>query len=345
MSATETTQFHVYLIRRLLAMVVTLWGIITLVFVISRVMPGNPAAVIAGPKATQEQIKAIRREYGLNEPLPVQYVDYLRDLILHFDMGQSIATQRPVLTELAMRYPATLELTTLAIIFALLVGVPLGVFSAVRQNQGVDHLSRIVAISGVSLPRFWAAIVVQLIFYSALGLIPVTGRISDSLTPPPRITGMYLVDSLLAGQLTVFLDVAHHLIAPVILLSLGTLAQVTRITRSSMIDTLNAEYIEWSRAHGFTGKIILMRHALKNAIMPTITAAGLSYGVLLGGSVVIEIIFNIQGIGLFLYKSVIASDFNSIIGVTLLFAVSYLIVNFIVDLAHTYVNPKVEASG
>lgn len=345
MSASGGMQFHEYLIRRLVAMAVTLWGIITLVFVISRVMPGDPAAVIAGPKATQEQLQAIRQRYGLNEPIHVQYVDYFQDLFLHQDLGMSIATQRPVVTELVLRYPATFELTTLAVLFALAAGIPLGVISGIEQNNTIDHASRIFAISGVSLPQFWAALIVQLIFYFHLGWIPVDGRITDGMEPPPDFTGMYLVDSLVAGQFDVFLNVAHHMVAPVILLSLGTLAQVTRITRSSMIDTLNTDYVEWSRAHGFRSRIVLMKHALRNAIMPTITAAGLSYGVLLGGSVIIEIIFNIQGIGLFLFNSVIASDFNSIVGVTILFALSYLIVNFIVDVIHTYMNPEVEASG
>ncbi|MFB6301238.1 MAG: ABC transporter permease [Halobacteriales archaeon] len=338
------SEFRTYLIRRLGAMVVTFWGILSLVFVISRVMPGNPAATIAGPKATQEQIQRIREAYGMNDPLYVQYVDFLRDLVLHLDLGKSIATEQPVTFELAKRFPATFELTTLAVIFALLVGIPLGVLSAIRQNKGLDHGSRILAISGVSLPRFWAAILAQLVFYFYLNLLPVDGRIAEGMEPP-NVTGMYTVDAALALDPAAFISTAQHMLMPVILLSLGTLAQVTRIMRSSMIDTLNMDYIEWSRAHGFKSTTILLKHALRNAIMPTITAVGLSYGVLLGGSVVIEIVFNIEGIGLFMYNSVIASDFNGIVGVTVMFAMAYLIVNFLVDVTHTFVNPEVEASG
>ncbi|MDY6819693.1 MAG: ABC transporter permease [Halobacteriales archaeon] len=339
------SEFRTYIIRRVLAMLVTFWGILSLIFIISRVMPGDPAATIAGPKATQEQIQRIREAYGINDPLYVQYFDFFRDFLFRLDLGQSIATERPVALELGLRFPATLELTTLAVIFAMLVGIPLGILSALEQNNALDHGSRILAISGVSLPRFWAAIVAQLVFYFYLDLLPVDGRISNPDMAPPRVTGMYTVDAALALEPATFIDVAQHMMMPVILLSLGTLAQVTRIMRSSMIDTLNEDFIEWSRAHGYKPKTIVVKHALRNAIMPTITAAGLSYGVLLGGSVVIEIIFNINGIGLFLYNGVISSDFNAIVGVTIMFAMGYLIVNFLVDLTHTYVNPEVEASG
>jgi len=280
----------------------------------------------------------------MNEPLYVQYFDFFRDLILELDLGRSIATEQPVTYELAQRFPATFELTTLAVVFALVVGIPLGILSALEQNDWLDHASRIMAISGVSLPRFWAAILAQLLFYFYLGLLPVDGRIAEGMEPP-RVTGMYTVDSVIALDPAAFVSTAEHMLMPVVLLSLGTLAQVTRIMRSSMIDTLNEDFIEWSRAHGFKSRLIIVRHALKNAIMPTLTAVGLSYGVLLGGSVVIEIVFNIQGIGLFLYSSVIASDFNGIVGVTVMFALGYLIVNFLVDLMHTFVNPEVEASG
>ncbi|WP_134671798.1 ABC transporter permease [Halorussus marinus] len=335
-------KFRTYLVRRLVAMAVTFWGILTLVFVIARVVPGNPAAVIAGSKATEEQIAQIRETYGLDDPLHEQYVDFIVDLVLHQDLGMSIATQRPVAQEIAQRFPATFELTTLAVVFALTIGIPLGIASAIHKDEPVDHGSRLVAISGVSIPQFWIAILAQLFFYYQLGWLPSGGRFTSQMTPPPNVTGLYLVDSLLALDFGAFVTSFTHLLLPAAVLSLGTLAQTTRIMRSSMIETLNTDYIEWSRAHGFRSRIILLRHALRNAVMPTITAVGLSYGLLLGGSVVIEIVFNIRGLGLFLYNAVISTDFNGILGVTIVFALGYLIVNFVVDVLHSYINPEVE---
>ncbi|MEF8800988.1 MAG: ABC transporter permease [Halolamina sp.] len=335
-------EFKTYLVRRLTAMAVTFWGILTLVFLLSRVVPGNPAAVIAGAKATEEQVQRIRAEYGLNDPLHEQYIDFLTDLLLHQRIGQSVATQRPVSVELAQRFPATFELTTTAVVIAVSIGIPLGIASAVYKDEAIDHGSRFVAISGVSVPQFWMAILAQLFFYSYLGLLPSGGRYPDNLAKPVETTGLYLIDTLLAGYPVGFFATLEHLALPAIVLSLGTLAQTTRIMRSSMIETLNTDYIEWSRAHGFRGRIVLLRHALRNAVMPTITAVGLSYGLLLGGSVVVEIVFNIRGLGLFLYNAVITSDFNGILGVTVVFALGYLIVNFLVDVTHTYVDPEIE---
>lgn len=323
-------------------MAATFWGILTLVFVISRIVPGNPAAVIAGAKATEEKIAQIREAYGLNDPLWQQYIDFMTDLVLHQRIGQSIATQRPVSLELVQRFPATFELTTLAVIIAVTVGIPLGIASAVYKDDVVDHGSRFIAISGVSIPQFWMAILAQLLFYYHLGWLPSGGRYPDGMVKPIEVTGMYLVDTLLAAYPAGFLAALEHLLLPAVVLSLGTLAQTTRIMRSSMIETLNTDYIEWSRAHGLRSRLILLKHALRNAIMPTITAVGLSYGLLLGGSVVIEIVFNIRGLGLFLYNAVISADFNGILGVTVVFALGYLVVNFIVDVVHTYVDPEIE---
>lgn len=335
-------EFRTYLIRRLVAMAATFWGILTLVFVISRVVPGSPAAVIAGAKATEERIAEIREAYGLNDPLWQQYIDFMSDLLLHQRIGQSIATQRPVSVELVERFPATFELTTLAVIIAVSVGIPLGIASAVYKDDVVDHGSRFIAISGVSIPQFWMAILAQLLFYYHLGWLPAGGRYPQGMVKPIEVTGMYLVDTALAGFLPGFIASLKYLILPATVLSLGTLAQTTRIMRSSMIETLNTDYVEWSRAHGLRSRLILLRHALRNAIMPTITAVGLSYGLLLGGSVVIEIVFNIRGLGLFLYNAVISTDFNGILGVTVVFALGYLIVNFLVDVLHTYVDPEIE---
>lgn len=334
-----------YVIRRLLATVVTLWGILTLVFVIGRVLPGDPAAVIAGQQATEEQLEAIRDQYGLDQPFHEQYIDFFVDLIVYQDLGLSVATQRPVSYEIAQRFPATFELTTLAIVIALLIGIPLGVLSAMYKDKFTDHSSRVVAISGVSLPAFWLAILAQLLFYYHLGLLPSGGRLPDGVSPPTQYTGMYLIDGLITMDTQVVVGTIEHLLLPATVLAMAPLAQSMRIMRSSMIDTLNMDYIEWSRAHGFSNLTITLRHALRNAIMPTITAVGLTYGLLLGGSVVIEIVFNYPGLGLFLYDAVIRSDFNGILGVTVVFALAYLLVNLGVDLLHSYINPEVEASG
>lgn len=338
-------RFRAFLVRRLLSMAVTFWGILTLVFLVARVLPSDPAQVILGTKATPEQLRAIREQYGLNDPLWVQYVDFFRDFIFRFDLGYSFATQRPVAVEIVERFPATFELTTAAILVALVVGVPLGILSAVYKDDTVDHGTRLVAISGVSVPRFWMAILVQLLFFFYLGWLPATGRFPQGATPPAEVTGLMLVDSVIALRLDALVASVKHLFLPAVVLSLGPMAQATRITRSSMIDTLNMDYIEWSRAHGIRSSVVLFKHALRNAIMPTITAIGLTYGLLLGGAVVIEIVFNIRGIGFFLYQSILTSDFNGILGVTIVFSLGYLVVNFLVDVLHSIVNPEIEVGG
>lgn len=312
-----------------------------MVFFISRIIPGDPAIVVAGPKATLEQIERIRHEYGFDKPVLTQYVMYIKGLILHGDLGISIYTQRPVSQEIAARFPATLELTIVAMIFAIMVGIVVGVIAAVRHNTMVDYLLRGITIAGISVPGFWLGILLQLLFFYKLGVLPAYGRIGT--VPPQHITGLYLIDSLLEGNLTKFGSSLICLVLPSFALSLSFLAQIARITRGSMLEVMHELYIMRARSIGLRESTVLFKHALRNASLPIITAIGMYTGLALGGSVVIESVFAWPGMGYFMYKGVINADFNGIMGVTLVFAAAYLLINFIVDLLYPVVNPQIKS--
>ena len=330
----------VYIIKRFLFLILTLLGIITLVFFVSRVIPGDPAIVIAGPKATLEQIEIIRHEYGFDRPVVVQYAIYMKNLLLHGDLGLSVYARRPVSIEIIERFPATLELVVVSMVFAIIFGIILGIITAVWRNQVLDYILRSVTIGGISLPAFWLGILVQLIFFYKLGIFPSTGRITA--VPPPHITGLYLIDSLIVGNFQKFTDALVHLILPAFTLSLGFLAQIARITRSSMLEVLHEQYAITARSLGFSENVVIFKYVLRNALIPIITAIGMYTGLALGGSVVIESVFAWRGIGEFMYQGVINSDFNAIVGVTLVFAAGYLIINFIIDLLYPVVNPRIK---
>jgi len=328
-----------YIARRSFFLVVTFFGIVTLVFFVSHLIPGDPAIVIAGPKATPEVIEHIRQQYGLDKPVVVQYIIYVKSL-LRGDLGISIYTRRPVSVEIAERFPATFELTFFSMILAAVLGIVIGIICAARPNTLIDSLFRIVTIGGICIPDFWLAILLQLTFFYLLGILPAQGRISGTL--PEHVTGLYLIDSLLEGDLIKFIDSIRHIILPAFALSLGYLAQIARMTRGSMLEVLHELYIMKARAIGLKESAVLFKHAFRNAFVPVLTAIGMYAGLALGGAVVIESVFSWRGMGLLMYKGIINCDFNAIMGVTIVFALSYLVLNFIVDVLYPIVNPEIK---
>lgn len=316
-----------------------LFGLVCLTFVISNIAPSDPAALAAGPDAGRSQIEQVRRDYGLDKPLPEQFMRYVADLV-RGDFGRSVATGRPVATDLARYFPATLELVILAMLMGVLLGVPLGVFAALRKDGPADHLTRIFAVSGIALPPFWFGLLLQLAFAAWLGLLPTSGRLSVFTEPPDGITGLLLLDSLLHGDFVLFREALSYIILPAIVLSLPCLASILRVNRSEMLEALRMDYIVAARAHGVTPWRLVMVHALKNAMLPTLAIIGLRWGWMMSSTVLVETVFDWPGIGLYAVSSAIAGDFKPVMGVTLIIGLNFMIANLIVDLLYGVLDPR-----
>ncbi|MEY7999618.1 ABC transporter permease [Clostridium sp. Mt-5] len=327
------------IIKRLLLMILVIFGVSLIVFLLSHVIPGDPARMMAGQRASQDTLINIRKQLGLDKPLIVQYFIYMKGL-LSGNLGVSIRTQQPVISDIATYFPATLELVLYAFLIALIVGIPLGVLTSLKQNTIIDYLGRIFCIGGVSIPAFWGGIILILIFYSKLNLLPSSGRLSLGVVFNTKITGLITIDSLLTGNFAVFKDSLRHLILPAIVLSYAQLATITRQVRSSMIEVLNEEYIKTARANGIKEKCLIVSYALRNALVPTITVVGLSLGGLLGGAVVTETVFNWPGMGKYVVDSIAFLDFQSIMGFTIVVVIGYVLINLIVDILYMFLNPQ-----
>jgi peptide/nickel transport system permease protein len=327
-----------FIARRLILLVPTLLGVLLITFLISHIIPGDAAQMIAGPRATPEIIQRIRQEYGLDRPLYVQFGIYIAQ-VLHGDLGKSIRTRRPVGADIKAFFPATFELTTTAMLLAVLFGIPLGVISAVYRDRFPDHLSRVFSVIGVSMPIFWLGLLLLFLFYIRLGILPGPGRISGD--PPAHLTGLYLLDSLLTGNWRAFGDAALHLVLPSFTLAFAVLARVTRMTRSSMLESLAQDYIRTARSKGLAEGQVVLRHALRNALIPTLTIIGLSYGELLGGAVATELIFAWPGMTHYVVGSMTSLDFPAVMGVTLVIAIIYITVNLLVDISYALVDPRI----
>jgi len=331
-----------YIAQRLLLMVGILLGVLTIAFVLGRVLPNSPATLILGDRPTAEQVAKAEEELGLNKPLLVQYALYMGQ-IAKGNFGDSLRTHQPVLVEIRNRMGATIELTTLAIVIVVIVGVPLGVLSAVRQNSWLDNIVRAGAVGGVAIPAFILAMVLQIVFYGQLSWLPIQGRMdSDILLDVPfsRVTGLFLVDTLLAGEWGAFKSAASHIILPTLTLSIVTLATVTRITRNMMVEVLGEEFIRTAFAYGIPSRRIYFRYALKATLIPMLTVIGLTYGYLLGGAVVVEFVFDWPGLGGFLVFSIVQNDFPAVLGTTLFLSGAYLTINLLVDLLYFAVDPR-----
>lgn len=334
-----------YVVQRLILMVGIILGVMTITFVLSRVLPSSPAELMLGDRPTVEQIAAAEVELGLDKPLLVQYVSYVSD-VFRGEFGNSLRTGQPVLVEVGDRLGATFELTTLAMLLVVLIGVPLGVFSAVRQNSMLDNVARAFAVSGVAFPSFILAMMLQMMFYGALGWLPLQGRLDPIVSldsPIQPMTGLFLVDALLTGNWDGFVDALAHIALPLLTLTILLLATVTRITRNMMVEVLKEEYIRTAFAYGVPKTSIRYRHALKATLIPMLTVIGLTYGHLLGGAVIVEVIFDWPGLGGFVVFSIIANDYPASLGATLLLAGIYLTVNLIVDLLYFVVDPRLRA--
>ena len=332
-----------YIARRLLLMLFVLWGILTITFIIARVIPADPIGAILGPQAPEEIVEKVRREWGLDKPLWRQYIDYLIGAV-QGDLGKSIKTNRPVMQDLLHFFPATIELATFSLIIAVLIGVPIGILSAIKKDSIIDHVSRVLALVGVSTPVFWLGLVLLYVFYYKLGIAPEPGRLSIGVELPRQITGMILLDSLLLGRFDVFVDALKHLILPSFVLGYYSSAYIMRITRSAMLETLNQEYIRMARAKGLREKLVLYRHALRNALIPTVTVIGITYGFLLEGAVLTETIFAWPGLGRYSTQAYLSLDYNAVMGATLLIALVYSIVNLAVDILYAFIDPRVRSA-
>lgn len=326
--------------RRLLFTVFVLWGVTLITFFLSRVAPGDPARLIAGPRANAEAVANIRALYGLDRPIPVQYVRYMGGLV-RGDLGRSFVTRRPVVEDLRDFFPATLELAVYALAVGSILGVAIGVVAAMRRGSAVDFAGRFLAIGGLSMPAFWLAMLLQLFFYSRLGWLPFGGRLETGATGPPHVTGLFTLDSLIAGQFGMFLDAARHLVLPVTTLALAQIGLMTRIVRSSMLEVLGEDYVRTAESKGLSRARVLLRHALRNALLPPVTVLALQLGLLAGGVFLVETIFAWPGIGRYAYDAIRASDYNATMGVTLVVAIVYVGVNLVVDLAYLYLDPRV----
>lgn len=329
-----------YLVRRVAGVIPVLIGLSLLTFIISHAIPGDPARLAAGQDATPEMVEAIRRDFGLDQPLHLQYLRYLQGL-LRGDLGRSLLSRRPVARDLLIYFPATLELALVAGLIAILAGIPLGIFAASSQGSWPDQLERIFSLSIVSLPVFWIALMAQLALGYALGLVPTGGRFDILASPPPTVTRLYLVDSLLAGDLHAFGVTLQHLALPAVCLSLGSLSSITRMTRAAVLDVLHKDYVRLERANGIPEIIILFKYVLKSAFTSILTIIGLSFGWMLAGSVLVETVFDWPGIGLYTTKSIMYLDFLPIMGVTLLSGVAFFTVNLIVDILYGAIDPRV----
>jgi peptide/nickel transport system permease protein len=328
--------------RRLGFTIFLLLGISLLTFIISHCVPGDPVATLLGERGTEAQIANLRHQLGLDRPLPVQYAHYVWDL-LHMDLGQSLRTRRPVLDDLVDYFPATVELSTTALFIALLLGIPLGVAGALGHNRWPDHLTRVGALTGVSTPIFWLGLLCLRLFYSRWDLLPPGGRIGDYVDPPVRHTGLLLVDALWDHNGPAFLSGLQHLLLPAACLSVVALASMARLVRSQMLEVLSQDYVRTAIAGGLRYRTVIFRYALKNALLPAITAVGLQYGSLLSGAVLTETIFSWPGIGKYAVGSMVNLDFPALMGVTLLIAVTYSLVNLAVDLIYVFVDPRLRS--
>ena len=331
-----------FVVRRLIVLVPILLGLSILVFIWIRALPGGPAQALLGERATPEAVAQIEREYGLDDPVYVQYVKFLKRAVV-LDFGESVTTRRPVGEEFRQRFPATIEIAVAAGLFAVIVGLPLGFFAAKRHGSWFDHFSLVVSLIGVSIPIFFLALLLKYAFAVQLGWLPTIGRISP-LIEIEHPTGFYLLDAVIAGDPEAFWDVTKHLILPAIALGSIPLAVIARITRAAALDVQNEDYVRTARAKGLPPSIVDRRHVLLNAMLPVTTVIGLQVGLLLAGAVLTETVFAYPGLGLWLFDAIGARDFPVLQAGILFITVVIVFVNLFVDVAYAILNPRVRLS-
>ena len=330
-----------YILRRLALAAVTLVGVVVAVFIMTHLLPSDPAALRAGPLASEELIAQYRREMGLDQPLYVQFVDYAR-VLLRGDLGNSWRTEQPVRDELGQRLPATLELAATALACAMLIGLSLGILSAVYFGKWIDHAARVFATLGASLALFWLALVgVQVFYYNLRWAPPPLGRLTLGLPEPPAVTGLFTLDGLLAGDRAIIADAVGHLWLPALTLAFVVSAPLIKIVRAAMLQALSSDFVRTARAIGLSSRQVVLVDALRNAFIPVLTTVGIVFGYLMAGNVIIERVFSWPGIGYYAWNALITNDFNAVQGFVLLIAVVYVLLNLSIDLAYGVIDPRI----
>ncbi len=324
-------------VNRLIWFVPTILGLLIVTFTISHIIPADPIAFIAGDNASAEQIAALKEKFGVDKPLPVQLWNYIVGVV-QGDFGVSLYTQRPIANDLLNRLPATLELAFVAIILSAAIGIPLGVLAAVNRNSLLDHVLRIITVSGLAIAAFWLAILFQLLFAMEWGITPLQGRV-DGWGPDVH-TGFFLVDSLIMNDWEIFGDVAHHMILPALTLAFPAMATVMRFTRAGVLDAINSNYVDYQQAMGIPRRVVIWRYVLRNALIGTVTQLGLIFGILIANAVVVEAVFDWPGLGLYAVNSILQSDYSAIMGFTLIMGMVFIIANLLVDITHGAIDPR-----
>lgn len=329
-----------FIIRRIIMLIPVLFGLTVMMFIIARLLPGDPVALAAGPNATHEEIAALAAEFGMDQPMIVQYWTYASGL-LQGDFGVSIFTRRPVLTDILTYLPATLELVFAAMALSIALGIPLGLMTAVYRNRWPDYLARVLALASISMPRFFLGLLLQLCFAMWLMTFPLGGRFPIIYEYPPFVTGFLTLDALIASDLESFWLACRHLALPAIAMSLSPLATIMRMMRASTIEVLQHDYVTTARAVGLSQRRIVFKYVAKNAVSATLTVIGLYFGWLLGGTVLVETVFDWPGLGLYATQAIVAQDFMPVIGVALVIGLLFVLSNLVIDVLYGVINPKV----
>lgn len=332
-----------YFLRRILSTIPTIFGALVIMFVLTRVLPGNPVLMVLGPAhSSPENIENMRKVMGLDRPIPVQFVRYMGQL-LKGDLGFSWHTGHPVSQELFMRFPATFELTTVSLLLMIIFGLPLGVIAGYYRNKTPDNLINGITVMGISMPTFWLGLLLIYIFFYKLGIAPPPmGRLSSDVNLPPAVTGLLLMDTLLNKDVLSFLNAIQQLILPGITLAFFNLAIIVRTLKADIIDTLSEDFIRTARAMGISQKRILFKHALRNALLPTITMIGTIYGSLLGGAVLTEVVFSWPGLGMYAVESIRWLDYAGLQGFIIFYVFIFTMVNLLVDISYRLIDPRVQ---
>ncbi|BBB90813.1 MAG TPA: ABC transporter permease [Methylomusa anaerophila] len=331
-----------YIFRRLLLLFPVLFGVSLATFVVMHSFTADPAEIILGQHATTDKIAALREELGLNKPMYVQFWDYISKTA-GGDLGESVITKTSITEELLKRFPATVELAFAAIVIASVLGIVLGVISAVKQNSILDYGTMVAALLGVSMPIFWLGLMMIILFSVTLGWLPASGRISIGLQPED-ITGFYILDSIITGNMESLKDALQHMVMPAVALGSYSTAIIARMTRAAMLETIRQDYIRTARAKGLRERVVIVKHALRNALIPIVTVIGLQLGSLLGGAVLTETVFSWPGIGSYVVEGILVSDYPRVQGVVLLIGAIFVVVNLIVDVLYCYLDPRIQHS-
>lgn len=332
-----------YVLKRILMVIPVMIGVSIIVFCLMRVFSPDPAPIVLGQHATQKAVTVWRQANGLDKPVVTQYFDYVKGALTG-DLGVSYYSKSPVAREIGARFPATIELAVVAIVFASVIGILLGVIAAVKKNSVFDAASTLFALVGVSIPIFWLGILLIMFFSGYLHLLPSGGRI-NVLLEPVRVTGFYMIDAGIQGNWAAFNDALIHLILPALTLGMYSMAIITRMTRSTMLDTLGQDYIRTARAKGISETKVIGKHALRNSLIPVTTVIGLQFGALLGGALLTESVFSWPGIGKFTVDSILKSDFPVVQGIVLLVAVIFVTINLVADLMYAFLDPRIKYSS